>query len=166
MGGGSSNGATALKALNKIFKLGKTSDELQAYAMQIGMDVPFFLTGGCALGTHFGEIIRPLEYLRLDFEIIDTGIKISSKDAYGGIDVSVCGKDIEKTEKMLVALKNGDTAEVIKNFHNDFESWAYEKYPRLKMLKQKLEKEKNSRVLLAGSGGALINTPSSLAGLS
>lgn len=59
MGGGSSNAATTLLALNQFWSLGWPLDRLLPLAAQLGSDVPFFLYGGTGIISGRGEIIRP-----------------------------------------------------------------------------------------------------------
>jgi 4-diphosphocytidyl-2-C-methyl-D-erythritol kinase len=60
LGGGSSNAASALRALNDLWKLRLRKADLHSLAIEIGSDVPFFLLGGRARGTGRGEILQPL----------------------------------------------------------------------------------------------------------
>lgn len=85
LGGASSDAAAILIYLNETEKLGLTQDELQALGAQIGMDVPFFLSGHeVALGTHYGEKITPLPSLppNVKISIELTGHEISTPEAY------------------------------------------------------------------------------------
>lgn len=137
LGGGASNAAAALKALAQLWRIKccASGDHrtpnclLQQIAMQIGMDVPFFFYGGTALGEHFGEKITPLPNVpnALKFEIMETGVKVSSHAAYSRIDVKNCGKNVEKTERLIRALYNGDAKGILENMHNDFEKFEYKK---------------------------------------
>lgn len=61
VGGGSSNAATALYALNEHFQTQLSNDELQELGKKIGMDVPLFFSSGSAIGVGCGEEILPYE---------------------------------------------------------------------------------------------------------
>lgn len=61
MGGGSSDAATTLLALNRLWHLGLTRRQLQTIALPLGADVPFFLSPGNAWIEGIGDIITPLE---------------------------------------------------------------------------------------------------------
>lgn len=61
MGGGSSDAATTLLALNRLWNLGLSRAQLQAIGLTLGADVPFFLCGHNAWVEGIGDIIRPLE---------------------------------------------------------------------------------------------------------
>jgi 4-diphosphocytidyl-2-C-methyl-D-erythritol kinase len=60
LGGGSSDGASTLQALNELAETALSGEELRTMAAELGSDVPFFLNGGAALVTGRGECIRPI----------------------------------------------------------------------------------------------------------
>jgi len=63
LGGGSSNAATFAQAYFELFHLGAPPDALIQSLGDLGKDIPFFLSGhNCALGTHYGEIIKPVDF--------------------------------------------------------------------------------------------------------
>lgn len=61
LGGGSSDAAATLLGLDLVFNAMSSKEHLQSLAAQLGSDVPFFLSGGTALGTGRGEVITPWE---------------------------------------------------------------------------------------------------------
>lgn len=124
LGGESSNAATILKALNKIWNLRLSIEQLQQHAAEIGMDVPFFLVGGTAIGTHYGEIITPLPNHKLPTEVRIKSILVDDKttNAYANLDLQKCGKQAEKTEALINAIKNHNLKNIVHNLHNDFET--------------------------------------------
>ncbi len=61
LGGGSSDAATVLRLLNRLFETKLSYDELRKLAAKVGADVPFLVTGGCALCEGMGEILTPIE---------------------------------------------------------------------------------------------------------
>lgn len=167
LGGGSSNVVAALKTLAQLWEfkcceivlgIHRNDCVLKRLSAQIGMDCPFFFNGGTALGSHFGERLSefPLPPKEIKFEIIETGVEISSREAYSQIDLQKCGRNIEKTKNLMAALRAYDSEKIMGNLHNDFEIYAFEKYPKLLAIKQKTEAEKPGRVLLCGSGGAMV----------
>jgi len=60
LGGGSSDAASTLLALNKLLKLGRSVNELSTLAAKIGSDVPFFLQGPSSVCSGRGEIVKPI----------------------------------------------------------------------------------------------------------
>lgn len=63
LGGGSSDAATTLVALNRLWRLGLSEDELAAIGLELGADVPVFVRGRAAWAEGVGEQLRPLEAL-------------------------------------------------------------------------------------------------------
>ena len=61
MAGGSTDGAAALIAMNDIFRLGLTKEELMRYGVMLGADIPFCILGGTALSEGIGDILTPID---------------------------------------------------------------------------------------------------------
>jgi 4-diphosphocytidyl-2-C-methyl-D-erythritol kinase len=83
MGGASSDAATALRGLAALHHL--TAD-LKAIAAQIGADVPFFLTGGAAIGERRGDHLTPVATQQLWFAIAWPGFGLLTQDVYRAWD--------------------------------------------------------------------------------
>ena len=76
MGGGSSDAATTLVALNEIWDLRRSVDELAGIGLELGADVPLFVRGRTAWGEGIGEILTPLELPESHFAIVFPGVGI------------------------------------------------------------------------------------------
>jgi 4-diphosphocytidyl-2-C-methyl-D-erythritol kinase len=86
LGGGSSNAAATIAALNRLWDLRLSLAELQELAAELGADVPFFLTGGMALATGRGELITPLPALPHHWVVlVSPPASLSSAAVYGGV---------------------------------------------------------------------------------
>jgi 4-diphosphocytidyl-2-C-methyl-D-erythritol kinase len=86
LGGGSSDAAMTLLALNELWKCGLSLGELCRVAAGIGMDVPFFVIGGTALGIGRGEEVFPLEcQLEVPIVLILPDFAIATAEAYGNL---------------------------------------------------------------------------------
>jgi 4-diphosphocytidyl-2-C-methyl-D-erythritol kinase len=70
MGGGSSDAATCLLALNKLWKLNFSVNQLAALGLKLGADVPFFLRGNNAWVEGVGEIIQPISVPPAQFVVV------------------------------------------------------------------------------------------------
>ena len=70
MGGGSSDAATTLVALNRLWRLDFTAPQLAAIGVQLGADVPFFLGGSNAWVEGIGEKLTPIELPRARFAVV------------------------------------------------------------------------------------------------
>lgn len=131
LGGASSDAAATLKALNKLWNLKLSSADLIKFAKELGMDVPFFIIGKTAIGTHYGEILESLaEITGIKFEILSQkfwpslplGINENKKTTqmYDSLDLSRCGKNTQETEKLIQGIKTNNSKLILDNIHNDF----------------------------------------------
>lgn len=118
LGGGSSNAAFLLRALNDYFSTGLSSDELVEIGSKIGSDVPFFLKASAAIVTGKGECVRPI-VARDDFFIVlvEPGFFVSTAEAYSWLDA--CGENGRKS-----GLVSDDEVESTYRFRQP-EEWAF-----------------------------------------
>lgn len=123
LGGGSGNGAAVLKALNKLWGLRLPKKALHGLASKIGMDTPFFINGGTALGTRYGEKITPLPDFRLPpYLIAINGKKSGTRAAYSMLDLKKTAKKTDLTSFLVQSLKAGKKNHAGNLLHNDFEN--------------------------------------------
>lgn len=158
LGGGSSDAAATLKALNQIYHLKITNRQLQNLASKVGADAPFFIDGGLALGSHFGEKISPIPLPQNNLKnlliIIPKNVrKISTQKAYQALDrllESSNRQSLNKrsTKALLKALKS----QAQKFFHNDF-NLLYQN--KIVSLQKELFQLGATNVQLCGAGPAL-----------
>jgi 4-diphosphocytidyl-2-C-methyl-D-erythritol kinase len=76
LGGGSSDAATVLVALNELWQLGCSPDEIAMLGLQLGADVPVFVRGNSAWAEGIGEILTPLALPERHFVILDPKVKV------------------------------------------------------------------------------------------
>jgi 4-diphosphocytidyl-2-C-methyl-D-erythritol kinase len=88
MGGGSSDAASTLLALNRLWKLGWTQAQLAAIGLQLGADVPFFLLGQHAWVEGVGEQLTPIDLPAARFAVLkpDAGLDTRSVFAHPGLE--------------------------------------------------------------------------------
>jgi 4-diphosphocytidyl-2-C-methyl-D-erythritol kinase len=149
LGGGSSNAASILKFFGKKLHLG--IHELERLGCQIGADVSFFLQEeNLVYCEGYGdEVVQGWNINPLNIRYIDTGIKVSTPEAYSSLDLDLCGRQSSQTEMLLKKFQNTENipAELLEHFiHNDFEYSFFEKH-----------REWTGRGYLCGSGGMLWN---------
>jgi 4-diphosphocytidyl-2-C-methyl-D-erythritol kinase len=82
LGGGSSNAATTLMALNKLLGINLSQKELMEMGLGIGADVPFFFLEGAAIGSGIGERLRKEELPSLWYVLIYPDFEVSTRWAY------------------------------------------------------------------------------------
>ena len=147
LGGGSSNAATTIMALNKIWDLSLSLKEQNEIASIFGSDINFFLYGNTALGEDRGNKIVPLDYFEIDnILLINSGQKIPSFEAY-----ALCmeyGQN-HNYEKFLQT-KN------LAYSYNALEKGIANKYFSIKEDIQKLISFKAQNSILSGSGATII----------
>lgn len=137
MGGGSSNAATTLWALNQLSGGSIPIDTLQDWSGEIGSDIPFFFSEGTAECFGRGEIVKslPAPIAQDPFWIVKPSIHLSTIDVY----------------KRYSSIPSRKTTE---ESVNDLEMPAFELAPELYELKKQLLDSGFERVLMTGSGSA------------
>jgi 4-diphosphocytidyl-2-C-methyl-D-erythritol kinase len=88
LGGGSSNAATCLLALNQLWGLGQSLDQLSQIGIELGADVPVFVRGRAAWGTGIGEVLEPIELNESVYLVIDPRIEVSSAQIFGAQELT------------------------------------------------------------------------------
>ena len=82
LGGGSSDAATTLLVLNRLWKTGLETDELMQIAVRLGADVPFFLLGKNAIGEGIGERLTPIDLPRAWYLVLVPQVSVSTKETF------------------------------------------------------------------------------------
>ncbi len=82
LGGGSSNAATTLVALNKLWQLGLSCAELEQIGLTLGADVPVFVRGVSAWAEGIGEILQPLQLPQRWFVVLNPAIHITTAELF------------------------------------------------------------------------------------
>ena len=116
LAGGSSDAATTLIALNELWNLKLSAENLIKIAADIGSDVPFCLVGHSCFVAGKGEIINRINLPEMNLILVNPGYEISTKEAYSELD-----KKKHKPTFSSLKLKNSnEIREIASNLHNDF----------------------------------------------
>jgi 4-diphosphocytidyl-2-C-methyl-D-erythritol kinase len=154
LGGGSSDAAAALLGVLQLTRRELRLPRLLEVASSLGADVPFFLSGGRALGVHRGDEIYPLPDLpsRSVVVVSPRSIGVSTRDAYSWLDQQLTTSGSTSKIWGFCALcwsrQSGALA-------NDFEAAVFRRHPRLAQIKRRLLREGAAEAALAGSGSAV-----------
>ena len=88
LGGGSSDAATTLMALNHLWDAGKSREELMALGLSLGADVPFFLFGRNAFAEGVGERLTAIDGLDCWFVVIEPGVAVPTPEIFRAPDLT------------------------------------------------------------------------------
>jgi 4-diphosphocytidyl-2-C-methyl-D-erythritol kinase len=168
LGGGSSDAAAALLALNRHFGERVSPRRLAAIGADVGKDVPVFLYGAeisHVSGT--GERVRAIGASpAMHLLIVNPRIAIATKDAYAALRNELWFMDApartDRSRQMLTALDSNDLSAVAATLYNDFELVADRAHPVLKEIRQSLRAFGAAGALMSGSGSTLFGTFASL----
>lgn len=163
LGGGSSNAAAALLALNHLWRCAATRAELTRLAATLGADVPFFLYGGTALGTGTGTEIAPLaDAPHKHIIVVTPRIEVSTATAYARLSALPLNlKSGSLTKPDAVSILPGSHAiadfEIpsLDTHHNDFESVVFRQHPEIEAVRDDLLRCGARRAMLSGSGASV-----------
>ncbi|MCE2870333.1 MAG: 4-(cytidine 5'-diphospho)-2-C-methyl-D-erythritol kinase [Oxalobacteraceae bacterium] len=88
LGGGSSDAATALLALNHLWQLKLSRSELMKLGLRLGADVPFFLLGQNAFAEGVGEQLTPLTIPSAWYVLIHPGVSVTTPSVFGAAELT------------------------------------------------------------------------------
>lgn len=149
LGGGSSDAATVLKILSKLYP---NTCEIRKIASELGADINFFIEPTLSLGEGVGEKLSKLNYpLKLPLLIVNPLFPITSAWAYKNY-FSVSKISFEDFNE---ALKNGQPAKIAKLIRNDLAPAIYEKFPILEIIRQHLFDCGSLGAEISGSGSSI-----------
>jgi 4-diphosphocytidyl-2-C-methyl-D-erythritol kinase len=146
LGGGSSNAATVLKALNRLLKLNLSPKELAKFGLPIGADVPFFLVEGSALGTGIGDRLKRIVLPDLWYVLINPGFEVSTAWAYKNHVLTKGRNDYNISKFPRVP------EEVPGFLWNDLEGIVCRAHPEVAVAKEVLLSQGAAGALMTGSG--------------
>ena len=150
LGGGSSNAAMTLWALNRLWGLDLAHEELAELGAELGSDVPYFLTGGLCLGTGRGDLIEPLK----DFPsrraiLVLPRLSVSTAHIYRHHRAALTSRG--KDSKIRRFLTGAD----LHGLENDLEDTIFRFYPLIQEHKRRLLLQQPELALVSGSGAAV-----------
>ena len=172
MGGGSSNAAATLIALQALSGKLMPFARLSALGETLGSDVPFFLHGGTALGMGRGTELYPLpDIADHNVLVVSTGIHVSTAEAYRALGRSVTNALTSSDESPILRefqgiawALHGDALEQLP-FKNDFEPAVFKTHPELAAVVRKLRRLGAKPAMMTGSGSAIFGVFGSDSGM-
>ncbi len=156
LGGGSSNAATVLLALNRMYGKPFSRNLLMDMALSLGADVPFFIGRHPAIATGIGEILKPVVGLApIPVLLVHPPIRISTAIVYQNLKLRLtkCQQRLKNiTLHPEVKWEHFRLDTVENHLCNDLETVTVSQYPMIETIKQALLSGGATGALMSGSG--------------
>lgn len=151
LGGGSTDAAATIRALNKLWELNLSKDEMIEIGFAIGSDVPYCLDAGCALITGKGEVVQCLNtHLSSWVVLVKPDFGVSTRTIFSEIDCNTISRvDIEALKAAILA---EDYKAMIEHMGNSLEDVTISRKPFIQKIKDKMMKCGADVALMSGSG--------------
>jgi 4-diphosphocytidyl-2-C-methyl-D-erythritol kinase len=157
LGGGSSDAATVLMALNRLWRLGMSAAQLQALGLGLGADVPFFLSGGNAFAEGVGEVLTPLTLPPAWYLILVPPVQVPTATVFTAPELTRNTKSVKISSFSGVSSgvsSRGVGGSLGVDFgHNDLQSVVYAKYAEVARCLDWLARHGSAR--MSGSGACV-----------
>lgn len=152
LAGGSTDAATVLKIMNKLFEVNASNEELKEIGLKLGADIPYCIEGGTALCEGIGEKITPLKSFKDKIIVlVKPSFGVSTKEVYKNFDMDKVNKHPD-TEELIKAIENDDLRYVAYNMRNLLENVTLKKHKILINLKEEMNKYGSIGTMMSGSG--------------
>ncbi len=150
LGGGSSDAAFTIKAINKKMKLGLSTEEMETYASVLGADCAFFIKNQPVMATGIGNVFHDLDLSLkgLTLVLIKPDVFVSTVDAYKNV---VPAHPVHSLPELLAQPIDTWKETVV----NDFEKSVFMKYPEIAAIKDKLYDLGAKYAAMSGSGSSV-----------
>lgn len=156
LGGGSSDAAHMAIALNEIFQLGLTKEQLAEEVRPLGADCPFFIYNTPCYAEGIGDKLMPisLDLSGLRLVMIKPACGVSTKEAYGGIIPKGTSKVLNNLKDLKVLNVLNDLT-ILSALTNDFEETVCKVHPEIAEIKQRLLDAGAVYAAMSGSGSTV-----------
>jgi 4-diphosphocytidyl-2-C-methyl-D-erythritol kinase len=160
LGGGSSDAAATLRGLNELHGCPYSADELATLGLQLGADVPFFLSDAAAArATGIGEILEPVASIsHLSIVVVNPGFPVSTRWVYQTFALTK-GEEFsnlipsQKDASVVMALREPyESMALLSAMGNDLETVTVAKYPEVDSIKDIMLQNSSAMALMSGSG--------------
>lgn len=156
LGGGSSNAACVLRALNETSETPLSTDELMRLGLTLGADVPFFISGAPAFASGVGEKLVPCRQMpNLSVIIVNPGVPASTANVFRKLEFGLTFTPSYIISTSSNALPFGEKLDGREILHNDLEGPACSLYPEIGTAKKEMALLLQRNVYMSGSGSSL-----------
>jgi len=151
LGGGSTDAAAVLVGLNRLWDLRWPAEALEELAVGLGMDVPFFIRGGAAVGTGRGEQLSSLSGSSLGLVLVNPRFQVSTAEIYGRVTPAMYS-DGGRASQVVKALGTHRPDRVAASLYNGLELAARDAYPQIGQMRAALTAAGALGAVMSGSG--------------
>ena len=152
MAGGSSDAACALVGVNRMFRLGLSTEELMQRGVTIGADVPYCILRSTALAEGIGEKLSTLPPMpRCHILIAKPPVSVSTKFVYENLDMQTVLTH-PPIDDLLQALSDGDLPALAASMGNVLETVTIPHYPEIQAIKECMLEHGALNAMMSGSG--------------
>lgn len=152
MAGGSTDCAAALKAVNTLYELGLSTDELMGYGVKLGADVPYCVLAKTAISEGIGEILTPIKGLPpVHILVAKPPVNVSTKEIYTNLKANELEKHPD-VDGMVEALESGNLNAVAERMENVLETVTVNMHPEIEELKSLMKEQGALNAIMSGSG--------------
>ncbi|MCD8916413.1 MULTISPECIES: 4-(cytidine 5'-diphospho)-2-C-methyl-D-erythritol kinase [Staphylococcus] len=153
LGGGSADAAATMRAMNRLFELNLTLDELSTLAEQVGSDVPFCIYSKTAVCTGHGEKVRLLKRPPKAWVVIaKPNVGISTPCVFQELKLNAVQQKASHSAACIEAIESGDYEQICSALSNSLEAISMEMHPDILKLKQNMLNSGADGALMSGSG--------------
>lgn len=154
MAGGSTDAASVLYGVNRMFGLGLTTSQLMERGVKLGADIPYCIMRGTALSEGIGEKLTRLPSMpQCQVLIAKPGISVSTKVVYESLDaMELKPEDHPDIDGMIEAINRQNIHEIAGKFGNVLELVTAGKYPVIGEIEQVMKAEGAVNAMMSGSG--------------
>lgn len=140
MAGGSSDAAAVLFGVNKMFRLGLTTEDLMERGVKIGADVPYCILRGTALSEGIGEVLTKLPPVpQCQVLVAKPGINVATKFVYENLHANdLKPEQHPDIDGMIQAIQDQDLQGIAGKLGNVLETVTVKEYPVIQKIKDKM----------------------------
>jgi 4-diphosphocytidyl-2-C-methyl-D-erythritol kinase len=149
LGGGSSDAACVLRALNEMYSNPFTFEDLKEMAVRLGADIPFFLYSRPCIARGIGEILECIgNWPEFWYVIVTPPIKVSTSWVYGNLKLELTTGEYD----FIISLLEKSPLDVAPILENDLEMVTASHFPIINTIKKSLVEAGAEGALMSGSG--------------
>jgi len=154
LAGGSADAAATFRALNKLWKLRLSLEDMAKLAINFGADIPFCIYSKLSIARGKGEELLFInKKLKTKILLVNPNVKISTKDVFSKVNK----EDLEhvKITNMSSAIYNKNYEIMVRELHNSLEKIAFTMEPKIKEIKHQMIDYGLDGALMSGSGATV-----------